>query len=283
MKTSRWLPGSLAAVLAFSGAARAEDAPAEPPAAEPAPAEPAPAAEPAAAPRSDTSVKRWTLGFTHGPLRRVSVDDGSGRMSTFIYMVMTAENKTGLARAFRPNVLAKVDTKTEPYVAIGFPQALAAIRVKEQDSSLKLLEELANRPGAEGRIPAGAKWTFVAIFGPVDPGWASFRVEVHGLLNAVTTIKVRKYGDKQIVLEAAYAARNEKVMAELRAAAKASGSEIPPPTVEYQEIRERRAYVIEYQRQGDEFRSDDDPIDFVREGWEVIGDPKVLRVIPAQG
>jgi hypothetical protein len=37
--------------------------------------------------------------------------------------------------------------------------------------------------------------------------------------------------------------------------------------------------AIEYARDGDEFRPDDDLIRFVREDWEVIGEPKLIRTI----
>jgi hypothetical protein len=104
---------------------------------------------------------------------------------------------------------------------------------------------------------------------------------VNGLVNPITTLKVLKYGDKQVVLEAAYAARNLRVMEELKTAAKASGSDMPQPTSEYQEVLEKRVRVIEYERDGDEFRPDDDLIQFVREAWEVLGEPKVLRTIKA--
>lgn len=225
------------------------------------------------------SAKRWTLDFSHGPLRRVLVDDGSGHENTYLYMTMKVGNKTGLPRPWRGLVTAKVDTRAEPYVAGGFPLALDAIRRQEKDKELVAVEDTTFRAGDEGKIPDGTTYNLVAIFGPVDAGWAHFRIDVFGLLNPITTLKVLKYGDKQVVMESAYLERNEKVEAELRAAAKASGSDIPKATAEYQEVLERRSYVMEYRRQGDEFRPDDDPIQFVRERWEVLGDPKVLRTI----
>lgn len=228
---------------------------------------------PAAAP---TSAKRWTLDFSHGPLRRVLVDNGSGKDSTYLYMTMKVGNKTGLARPWRGLVTAKVDTKAEPYVAGGFPIALDAIRRQEHNKGLIAIEDTTFRSGDEGKIPDGTTYDLVAIFGPVDAGWATFRVDVFGLVNPIALLKVLKYGDKQVVQEAAYQERNEKVMAELAAAAKASGSDIPRPTAEYQDVLERRSYMMEYRRKGDEFRPDDDPIEFVRERWEVIGEPKVL-------
>lgn len=250
----------VAAVLAFAAPAfvRAEDAPAA------------------------TSARRWTLDFSHGPLRRVLVDDGSGRETTYLYMTMKVANNTGLPRPWRGLVTATVESRTEPYVAGGYPTALAAIRRQERNNNLVAFEGTTFREGDDGKIPTGTTHELVAIFGPVDAHWARFRVDVYGLVNPVTTFKVLKYGDKQVVQEAAYAERNEKVMAELRAAAKASGSELPKPTSEYQEVQEIRTYMIEYSRRGDEFRPDDDPIQFVRERWEVLGEPKLLRSIGAR-
>jgi hypothetical protein len=246
-----------------------EDAPAEP------------AAKPAEGKPSGGAGRRWSLSFSHGSLKRVLVDDGTGRETSHYYMTMTVENGTPLARNWRPYVTLKVDTRPEAYVAGGFATALEAIRRQEGNADLMPVESTGWKKGDDGKIAAGARKDLVAVFGPLDPGWSSARIEVHGLVNPITTLKVLKYGDKQVVLEAAYTQRNLKVMEELKAAAKASGSDIPQPTAEYLEVRETRARVIEYERDGDEFRPDDDLIQFVREGWEVIGDPKVLRVIPA--
>jgi hypothetical protein len=267
MNLRRWLRMAPLAPLAFFVAApslaRAEDAPAAP---APAPAD----AKPSVA-------KRWMLDFTHGPLHRVLVDDGTGVDRTYLYMTMTVENKTGLARPWRPLVTAKADTRPEAYVAGGFREALDPIRRQEHNRLLDPLPETSFKVGDDAKIADGKKLELVAIFGPVDAGWATLRIEVSGLVSAITTLKVEKYGERQIVMEAAYAERNDKVMAALRAEAKASGSEIPRPTAEYQVVVERRSYVIEYRREGDEFRPDDDPIEFVRERWEVIGDPKPLK------
>ena len=45
----------------------------------------------------------------------------------------------------------------------------------------------------------------------------------------------------------------------------AGGAEIPKPTAEYQNVIEKRVWAVDYARQGDEFRPDDDPIAFVAE------------------
>lgn len=227
------------------------------------------------------SARRWTLGFSHGPLRRVEVEGGGGDRVTYLYMTMKVTNQTGLARPWRGLATATLDSRAQPYIAGGFPDAMDAIRRKEGDRSLMPFEATTFLPGDEGRLPNGESRTLVAVFGPVDPHWATFRIDVYGLVNPIATLKVLQYGDKVVVQDAAYQARNEKVMAELNAAAKASGSDVPRPTAVYQEVLERRSFRIEYRRQGDEFRPDDDPLRFVREGWQVIGDPKVLRTIGA--
>lgn len=291
LRRPTWIAGFLlASALAIPASlVRAEDAPAEPKPPEDAkPAEPKPPedAKPADAPKPEagpksTAGRRWMLGFTHGTLKRVLVDDGTGRETTYLYMTMTVENATGQNRPWRPTVTGKVDTRPEPYIAGGYAPALARIRSQEGKPDLQPIEATGWKKGEEGLIASGAKLNLVAIFGAVDPGWASFHIEVQGLVNAVTTLKVAKYGEKQIVMEAAYAARNAKVMEELKAAAKASGSDLPRPTAEYQEVREKRVFSIDYKRSGDEFRPDDDLIEFVSEGWEVIGVPKIIRTIPS--
>jgi hypothetical protein len=274
----------LAACAAAPSLARAEDAPAAPA---------APDAPPAA--KSNAANKRWLLEMTHGPLRRVLVDDGTGHDRTYAYMTMTVENKTGLPRPWRPLVTATVDTRTAPYVAGGFSEALDPIRRQEHNRFLDPLPDSGFKAGDEAKLADGKKLTLVAIFGPVDAGWAKLRVEVTGLMSASATLKVEKYGERQVVVESAYADRNAKVMQALRAEAKASGSELPKPTAEYQVVSEIRRFVMEFRREGDEFRPDDDPIEFVGERWEVPEtvvilpdtkpqpNPKVLTRIPAGG
>ena len=277
---------SLAILFPLALTVRAEDAPAPAPE-PPAPAEPAPApadAPGAAKKPADASAARWILGFSHGPLRRVMVDDGSGKETSHYYMRMSVKNGTAFARDWRPFVTLKVDTRPAAYVAGGFASALEGIRRQEGESSLAGIDTTGWKTGEEGKIAPGATKEVVAIFGPLDPGWAKARIEVNGLVNPITTVKVLKYGDQQVYLEAAYSARNEKIMSELKAAAKASGSEVPRPTAEYHVVRERRVRAIEYARDGDEFRPDDDLIRFIREDWEVLGNPETIGApIPAGG
>jgi hypothetical protein len=265
-----------------AGLARAEDPPApEAPAPEaPAPEAPAPdapapeapAAETPAAPAADaklpTGTRRWMLKLTHGPLRHVR--DGG---STYHYVVLTVENQTGLARPWKPFVQAVVDGGKRTHVACGCGGALDAVRRRERDSSIQSLEASA------GDLPSGQSRKIAAIFGPIDSGWNAVDVQVQGLVNPVVWHRVQKYGEKVVISDSAYDARNEKVMEEVRKAAKESGGEVPPSVPEYQEFVERRAYSMEWRREGDEFRPEDDIIEFVREGWKILGDPVVLRTV----
>ena len=233
------------------------------------------------------SGRRWTLGFTHGPLRRVTADDGRGHAVTMLYMTMTVENKTGLARAWRPLVRASTDTRPAPYVAAGYPLALEKIRAQEGNSELEAIDTTGWKKGDEGNLADGAKRSVVAIFGPIDPYWAKFTIDAEGLVNSITTLKVERYDGAMIVAESAYAARNAKAWEEIKAAAKAKGAEVASPVGEYIEVLERRSFRITYKRQGDEFQPDDDPLEFVSEGWHILdgsGDapnPKILRTIKA--
>jgi hypothetical protein len=251
---------ALLAALPFSAVAAADDAP------------PAPGA-------SKEAAKRWTFDFSHGPLKRVQADDGTGRVRSLLYMTMKVENKTGLPRDWRPLVTAKVDSREAPYVAGGYGNALDKIRGLEGQADLQCVEYTGWKKGDDGKLANGQALSLVAIFGPVDIHWNTCRVEVHGLLNPITTLKIQKYGDKEIVVEAAYAERNAKVMEEIKAAARASGSEVPAPVAEYRQVREKRAYVMNYRRQGDEYSPDDDPIEPRGERWEVIGDPVTLPLV----
>ena len=186
-----------------------------------------------------------------------------------------------------PYIHATSDSRQAPYVAGGYPLALEKIRVQESDPALSACECTGWKKGEDGKIANGEKLSLVAVFGPVDPHWASFTIDVEGLVNPITTLKVEKYDDKQIIAESAYAERNAKVWEEIKAAAKAKGSEVAAPVGEYQEVRERRTFRLKYRRQGDEFQPDDDPISFVSEAWYIpegtaeLPNPKLLRTIKA--
>jgi hypothetical protein len=235
------------------------------------------AEDPAPGPNPAVAAKRWALEFSHGPLRRAEIDAGAGRISTVLYMTITVENKTAFPRDWRPFVTGWADSRETPYIAAGYPGALEKIRSLEGNETLQAIDTTGWRKGDEGKIAKDEKKQLVAIFGSVDPHWAGFRVQVEGLVDPITTLKVRKFGDKTIYDESAYGERNAKTMKELEDAARASGAEIPAPVPEYQEVRERRVRAIYHARQGDEYRPEDDPIRFVKEQWEVLGDPLVIR------
>jgi hypothetical protein len=267
---------SLAVGVALLGAAFAAGASASADDPAPAPA-PVPAPAPAPAPAGVPNAKRWALDFSHGPVRRVEVDAGAGRISTMLYMTMTVENKTPFPRAWRPFVTGWADSRQAPYVAGGYVNALPGIRAIEGNDALQLIDTTGWKKGEEGQIAKDEKKQVVAVFGTIDPHWAMFRIQVEGLVDPITTLKVRKFGDKIVYDETAYAERNAKTMEEIQAAARASGADVPQPVAEYQEVRERRVRAIYYSRQGDEFRPEDDPIRFVKEQWEVLGDPVVIN------
>jgi hypothetical protein len=236
-----------------------------------------------AAPAAPKPGARWTLTMTHSHLKRVVVDE-----KTYIYMTMDVTNNTGLPRPWHPLAVGKTDTLTPQYVAGGFAPALAEIRRLEGAADLQALESSGVQSGEAGKIKVGEKKRIVALFGPIDPHWSKFRVEVSGLVNPVTTLKVNKYPDsaagkpRYTVFDTAYADRNEKVLKDLREEAAKSGGTVPAPVPEYREVVEDRVFVMNYCRCGDEFQPDDDAITFVGERWDILGEPKVSRVIASK-
>ena len=224
------------------------------------------------------SGKRWMLALTHGPLQRILIDDGTGNETTYMYMRFQVANKSGLPRDWHPLVTATLDTRRErPYYAGGFPVALERIKKTVDDPELKAVESTWSK-GLDGKIKDGETKSLVAIFGPVDAGWSTFHIEFHGLVNPVTTLKANKYSETAVTFsEPVYVERNAAVLAEL---AKASGGgELPKPTSEYHVVVEKRVWAVNYTRKGDEFRPDDDPIEFAGERWLVLGEPKFIRKI----
>jgi hypothetical protein len=248
-------------LLVFAGAARSEDAPK------------------ADAAKADSGAGRWVLELQHGRLNTVMITDAAGRTTAYHYVTVKATNKTAFARDWRPKIRAVTDTKpTAPYYALPLANALDSIRKQERDTKLVLLSDTGTK------IEPGETKSFVAVFGRLDPAYDRVHVELRGFVNPVAVYKVEKYpGDRTVIVDSAYYERNQKVLDQLRKEARESNTDrLPSPDVEYQEMMEDRVFDIEYSRRGDEYQAEDSMIRFVREGWRVEGEPKLLRVVHKQ-
>jgi hypothetical protein len=219
---------------------------------------------------------RWTLEFSHGPLRFVTVRSASGATASYYYMALKAKNATELPRPWNPLVESITDTK-KTTLAVGNAVALDAVRNAEKNPALQCIESTA------GKIEAGETKDVVAIFGPLDPNFDKIEIRVHGLVNPITIYKVEIYGEgNEVIVDGAYWKHNQEVMKRVKAAAAEAGGTVPNPTVEYREVRESRVRSITFERMGDEFGRDADPIHQVAEDWKVLGAPETLRVIHKQ-
>ena len=242
------------------------------------------------APASD----RWMLGMDHGPLRIVKHRTVDRRTVAYHYMTVTVNNPTSLPRDWYPLVKALTDTG-RVYVAVGWDEALDAIRAQEDN------DKLVPTMKTNGKIKPGQTLETVAIFGPLDPLYDNVKVQVIGLADPIAIYKVERY-DVEIevpsvvytevdpeslevntlttavtIQDVAYTARNEVVHAAMEEAV--GEGEVPKPEVQYWEVRERRAYQMVYDRPGDEFRPDDDMIAPKNEGWVAVGDVRLERQI----
>ena len=237
---------------------------------------------------------RWLLEMEHGPLKIVPVHTGAGQPVAYHYMTIQVTNPGKLPRDWYPLVKALTDTN-RTYVAMGFDEALDAIRSKEGNDDLQPVGT------TKGKIQAGETLQTVAIFGPMDPLYDRVRVQLLGLSDPIGIYKLEKYAvpvelpdevayfqadgdggyekiaEGVLIQDVAYLERNEMVK---KLMLKELGDgKLPDPTSEYWEVKERRVYEMIYTRPGDEFRPDDDLISFEGEGWRVVGDVKALRQI----
>ncbi len=250
-----------------------------------------PAPTPATA-ADEAGASRWILGLKHGGLKTVLLWGAGDRTTAYHYMTLEVTNSTRLARPWYPLVKAITDTKDKDgnnsvYIATGYEEALAAVRLLENAPDLKPVAS------TRGKIAAGATLKTVAIFGPLDSLYDDIRLEVHGLADSVATYKMDIYDGSEIadgdditpsndwiIGDSAYYARNQKIMTKLRAQAKADGDGVlPAPVVHYVVVSERRLFRMNYQRLGDEFGAEDDLISFVSEGYEIQGNPKKMRIV----
>jgi hypothetical protein len=228
-------------------------------------------ASPAAPARAQDRAPRWLLGFEHGPLRVVTLEAPGRRVETWHYMTMKVTNATEFPRTWSPVARAVTDTG-QIRVAAGHKRALEAIRNQEGSADLVVIEDTL------GKIQPQQTLHVVAIFGELDPQYDHVRIQVLGLVDPIAVYKVREYPTGTVVIDPAYAARNETVLSALRQ--RLGEAALPKPEEKYQEVAERRAYEIRYERIGDEFRPYDDPITRRSEGWTIVGEPKVIRTIP---
>jgi hypothetical protein len=212
--------------------------------------------------------KRWILDLKHGPLRTVSVRDGAGGVTAYHYVVLEVTNATGHGRHWYPLLKALTDTG-KTYIAGGCPQALPAVRRAEGD------EQLVSMESTVGMLANGRTVRMAAIFGPVDPLYDRLTLQLYGLVDPIAIFRIEKYGDQEIVADAVYYERNSKILDGIRA--ESEDGQLPPPQIEYREVRENRYWNMVYERLGDEFNAEDDHITFVGEGWKADGELKVLR------
>ncbi len=216
--------------------------------------------------------ERWTYDVEHSPLKTIGVRGRGGERIAYHYMTFKVTNNTGFARAWYPLVMAVTDTK-KTTIASGFTEALDPIRRVEKNAKLQPV-------GLKlGKIKNGETLHVVAIFGPLDPLYDRVDIQFFGLINPITVLAYDKYGDKEIIADAAYRARNAKVMKLIEKEARRAGTDVGKPEREYREVNETRYLNMQYERLGDEFGADDDLIRFRREGWKVDGDPEVLRTV----
>ena len=218
--------------------------------------------------------QRWIIDMTHGPLKTVGVRDGKGATQYVHYMTVKVSNKTGHPRVWVPEMVAKTDTG-KTYYSGGNGWALETIRRAERNNNLELLELTSD---GKHRLGNGVSKEAVAIFGAVDPLYDRIVIEFSGLVDPVAIFRFDKYGEDEIIRDAVYFDRNQKILKKLKRAAAEAGGELSPPSIEYREVREDRYFEMVYQRLGDEFNAQDDKIEFVSEGWKARGDLKVLRV-----
>lgn len=241
----------------------------------------------ASADEAPPTRERWILEMDHGPLRTTVVRDAAGAQTAYHYMTIKVKNGTPFARHWHPVVKAITDTK-KSYLAGGYAQALSAIRLAERNPNLLSINATA------GKLAAGKTIETVAIFGPLDPLYDRINVQIYGLVDPIAIYKIEQYGDQSgednvvlgaqsVIVDSAYWDRNQKILSALKKAATESGSDMPQPKVEYQEVAEQRYWSMDYERLGDEFNAEDDIIRFKAQGWKVKGDPKGLRVISTEG
>jgi hypothetical protein len=237
---------------------------------------------------------RWMLTLEHGPLKIVPFTGGAGQPVAYHYMTLKVTNPGTLPRDWFPLAKALTDTN-KTYVAMGFDEALEAVRAKEGN------DQLAPIGASRGKIAAGETLDTVAIFGPLDPLYDRVRVQLLGLSDPIGIYKLDKYAvpveladdvayfqadgdggyekitDGVLIQDVAYLERNAMVR---KLMLKELGEgKLPDPTSEYWEVKERRVFEMIYTRPGDEFRPDDDLISFEREHWIIVGDVKALRQI----
>lgn len=211
---------------------------------------------------------RWILDLKHGPLRTISLNDATGGARTWHYMVLEVSNQSGHGRAWYPLFQASTDTGMD-YLSLTHAEVLEAIKAEEGDDIVSL-------ESTYGMLANGRTIRTVGMFQAVDPLYDRITLRLRGLVDPITIFRFEKYGEQEIVADAAYYDVNQPILAGIRAASE--DGDLPIPVIEYREVREERAWEMVYERLGDEFGAEDDPIVFVRESWKPLGTLQVLRV-----
>lgn len=219
---------------------------------------------------SEAEFKAWKLSFEHQPLETlvVSYQDGSAR--TFYVLPFTVTNKGENDAPLGLHMVSQVGSsprKRKAHIAMPSRDAEVFYRRMARNSDIKNVQEL----NAMKTLGAGKSAKGLAVFGTFSREWDVARVVVTGLEPRAISTRVRVFGSHGFTLpHRAYHAHNKAVREK---AGKDADS-----TDKFVVLKHNIAFEMTFERQGDEFAPQLDPIIARGTDW-TVQNPKIALEI----
>ncbi|MHC4940757.1 MAG: hypothetical protein ACYTHK_17590 [Planctomycetota bacterium] len=219
---------------------------------------------------SEAEFEAWKLKFDYQPLETliVSYQDGSAR--TFYALPFTITNKGENDAPLGLHMVAHVGSsprKRKTHISMPSQDAEVFYRRMARSSEIKNVQQI----NAMKTLGAGKSVKGLAVFGTFDREWDVARVVVTGLEPRAIPTRVRVFGSNGFTLpHRAYHAHNKAVM-------KKAGKDADYSD-KFVVLKHNVAFEMNFERQGDEFAPQLDPIIARGTNWTVMNPEIVLDI-----
>ena len=219
---------------------------------------------------SEAEFKAWKLQFEHLPLETLVVPYQDGSARTFYVLPFTVTNKGENDAPLGLHMVAHVGSnprKRKSHIALPTKDAEVFYRRMAGSSEIKNVQDInAMKTLAPGKSVKG-----LAVFGTFHREWDVARVVVTGLEPRAIPTRVRVYGSNGFTLpHRAYHAHNKAVL-------KKAGKDADF-TDKWVVLQHNVAFEMTFEREGDEFAPQLDPIIARGTDWTVLN-PTIVREI----
>lgn len=207
----------------------------------------------------------WSITFSHKSLDVITVPYRDGSARSFYYMLFTLKNggKTDAPTGLHIKALVGSDPRKQKVMrALPYHDAEEYVRRMSRTPALKNIQAI----NAMKVLKAGESVQGIAVMGTFDREWDIATVTVSGLEPIGLSCRVRMFeGAGFTVAHRAYLRHNRAVLGK--------AGEEAEFTEAFVILRHDVIWRMVYNREGDEYAPQTDPIYLDTEGWDVVAKP----------